>query len=244
MPPCPGRWRARCSAPAPRRPRAARHAHATPARLRPATRHGSDDVPAAGLAGQDLVALPHVGETGRDQRDVLGAQPARGAHQQQQFQQLLVGTMQAAIDDHPARQGLGQPQMKLVIEEAMPLDDRALDAHSPGQAFRLPGFIVEVQQQGIHQYSTNKCRSGAAKRRQAPIRAGEWRLHAGFRSLKDQMSPGEKHATLDISSAAARPFRAGGRRFPAAGRTASPAGEARRCADGRTPPLSRRPACH
>ena len=41
---------------------------------------------------------------------VFGAEPARGARHEQQFEQLLVGPVQAAVHHHPFRQARGQAQ--------------------------------------------------------------------------------------------------------------------------------------
>jgi len=124
----------------------------------------ADDALADRLAGVEGHVLPHVGQVGRDQREVPRAQRARGARRQQQFDQLLVGLLQAAPDHHPRRQKVGQAQAQFAIRETMALQHRQRQTHGLGRAEGHHLFIVETQQRRIgareghaHQNSTNTC---------------------------------------------------------------------------------------
>jgi hypothetical protein len=67
-----------------------------------AGQEGADDALADRLAGVEGDVLAHIGQVRRHQREVAHAQAARGAGGQQQFDELVVGLVQAA-QQHGAR---------------------------------------------------------------------------------------------------------------------------------------------
>lgn len=68
---------------------------------------------------------------------------------EQQLEQFFVRPVQAAVEHHSLGQHGGQAQAQFVVGEAVTLDGRRAQTHRPGEAQRLVGFVVEMQQQGL-----------------------------------------------------------------------------------------------
>ena len=113
----------------------------------------ADDALAHGFAGMESDVLAHVSQVRRHQREVAHAQGTRGAGGQQQFNQLVVGLVEAA-QQHGAHGQLARPvhrqsQFELAIRKAMALHGPQGQAAGGGQALGSRAFVVEVQQTGL-----------------------------------------------------------------------------------------------
>ncbi len=136
------------------------------------------------LAGLEGHVLAHVGQVGRDQQQAPRAEAARLAGHQQQLDQLLVGTVETAVQ----QQGVGQrpvlaqrqAQAQLLVGEAVALDRRGRQPQLGGQAQRGGAFVGEIQQlRGHVQNSTNRWDSSPASPRAKPLlRAQAWRANS------------------------------------------------------------------
>ena len=132
----------------------------------------ADDGLADHLAGVEGNVLTHVGQVRRHQQQARHAQPARLDRNQQQLDQFVVGTVQAAVQHHLRWQRLAlgqrQAQAQFIIGETVALDAGRAHAQRFGQAQGRLAFIGEIPDLGVHQHSTNSGASSSARPRVKP----------------------------------------------------------------------------
>jgi len=108
---------------------------------------------AHGFARVEGNVLAHVGEVRRHQREVAHTQAARGAGGQQQFDELVVGLVQAAQQHGALGQAPcavhGQRELELPIGEAVALDFPRAEAAGRSQGRGGGTFIGKVQQASL-----------------------------------------------------------------------------------------------
>ncbi len=109
----------------------------------------ADDALADHLARVEGLVLAHVGQVRRHQGEMARAATPGAARDQQQLEQLFVGTMQAAEQHHIGRQLGRQAQAQLVVGEAVALDLRHLQSCRTRETRGFLALIVEMQQQGV-----------------------------------------------------------------------------------------------
>jgi len=105
------------------------------------------DVPLAhGFARHERAVLPHVGQVGRDQGDLLRPEGARGLRSEQQLHELLVGVIERTQDGHAARKAWRQRDPQLVVGEPVAAHERCLRASRARQPPGEAALVIEVQQ--------------------------------------------------------------------------------------------------
>ena len=105
---------------------------------------GADDALADHLARRKRHVLPHIGQIGRDQRQVARAELACAARHQQQLDQLLVGLLQAAQQHDALGQLRRQLELELAVRKAVPQHGNRGQAGFSGQARGHHGLVFEI----------------------------------------------------------------------------------------------------
>ena len=105
---------------------------------------GTDNALTHRLTGVKGDVLTHVGQVGCDQSELPGAIVACAAGGQQQFDELVVGVVEAAAEDDVCRQWCGQAQFTFAVGEDMDFCFGVGGAQCCRQALALGGVFAEA----------------------------------------------------------------------------------------------------